>query len=119
MRLTALLTLAMFCAAVAAEAEAVDVDYTSQIKSIFKKRCYACHGSLKQKAGLRLDTGRSIRKGSENGAIVQKTDPKNSLLLKRVTHEDADQRMPPVGMPLTGEEIRVLDAVMRRVHDHR
>ncbi|MFP6700702.1 MAG: DUF1549 domain-containing protein, partial [Planctomycetaceae bacterium] len=98
----------MFCPAAAAEETAVDVDYVSQIKSIFKQRCYACHGSLKQNAGLRLDTGQLIRKGSENGAIVQQTAPGKSLLLKRVTHEDADQRMPPVGMPLTVKEIQAI-----------
>ena len=108
MRLTALLTLAIFCPAAAAEETAADVDYVSQIKSIFKQRCYACHGSLKQNAGLRLDTGQLIRKGSENGAIVQATAPEKSLLLKRVMHEDADQRMPPIGMPLADEEIRAI-----------
>ncbi len=108
MRFTALLTLAMFCPAVTAGAEPVAVDYVSQVKSIFKKRCYACHGSLKQNAGLRLDTGQLIRKGSENGAIIQATAPEKSLLLKRVMHEDADQRMPPIGMPLSDEEIRAI-----------
>ena len=32
------------------------VDYSSQIKPLLKQKCYACHGGLKQKAGLRLDT---------------------------------------------------------------
>ena len=32
------------------------VDYAKDIKPLLKERCYACHGALKQKAGLRLDT---------------------------------------------------------------
>ena len=32
------------------------VDYVKQIRPILKARCYSCHGALKQKASLRLDT---------------------------------------------------------------
>ena len=46
------------------------VDYLRNIKPIFKERCFACHAALKQEAGLRLDTGTSIRKGSENGPVL-------------------------------------------------
>ena len=95
MRLTALLTLAMFCPAVAAEETAVDVDYVSQIKSIFKQRCYACHGSLKQESDLRLDTGKHLRDGTDQG----------QLLIERITSDDEDFRMPPLGDPLSEEEI--------------
>ena len=73
-RLVTRLTFAWLCAATIAlpVVSAADVDYASQIKSVFKHRCYACHGALKQEAGLRLDSGQLIRKGSENGVIVQK-----------------------------------------------
>ena len=30
------------------------VDYLTQVKPILQQRCYACHGALKQEAGLRL-----------------------------------------------------------------
>ena len=33
-----------------------DVDYAREVKPLLKERCYSCHGALKQKAGLRLDT---------------------------------------------------------------
>jgi hypothetical protein len=32
-------------------------DYLRDIKPLLKNRCSSCHGSLKQKAGLRLDAG--------------------------------------------------------------
>ena len=35
------------------------VDYARDIKPIFKERCFACHGALKQQAKLRLDTAGS------------------------------------------------------------
>ncbi|GIT28566.1 MAG: hypothetical protein Ct9H300mP1_06120 [Planctomycetaceae bacterium] len=87
---------------------AADVDYASQIKSVFKHRCYACHGALKQEAGLRLDSGQLIRKGSENGVIVQKAAVEASGLLKRVTAKDPAERMPPIGMPLEPGEIAAI-----------
>lgn len=34
------------------------VDYQRQIKPVLAARCYACHGALKQKGGLRADTAR-------------------------------------------------------------
>ena len=42
------------------------VDYLRQVKPILTQRCYACHGALKQKGGLRLDTGEAIRRGSKD-----------------------------------------------------
>ena len=33
-----------------------EVDYARDVKPILVRRCVACHGALKQKAKLRLDT---------------------------------------------------------------
>ncbi|MCE2695842.1 MAG: PSD1 and planctomycete cytochrome C domain-containing protein [Verrucomicrobiaceae bacterium] len=70
------------------------VDYEKEIKPLLKERCYACHGALKQKADLRLDTAAAMRKGGDGGDILA-DDP--SLLLERVTTTDKDDRMPPEG----------------------
>ena len=47
--------LAAVCSLVANTASADPVDYERDVKPLLKARCYACHGGLKQKAGLRLD----------------------------------------------------------------
>lgn len=70
------------------------VDYEKEIKPLLKERCYTCHGALKQKADLRLDTAAAMRKGGEGGDILA-GDP--ALLLERVTTTDKDDRMPPEG----------------------
>ncbi|MDB6119879.1 MAG: rane protein involved in colicin uptake [Verrucomicrobiaceae bacterium] len=70
------------------------VDYAKDIKPLLKARCYTCHGALKQKAGLRLDTVKAMRKGGDEGDIL-KAD--HALLLERVTTIDKDDRMPPEG----------------------
>ena len=72
-----------------------DVDYVRDIKPLLKERCYACHGALKQKGGLRLDTVALMKKGGESGAVFITADAEKSTLLERITTADLDDRMPP------------------------
>jgi mono/diheme cytochrome c family protein len=73
---------------------ALAVDYEKEIKPLLKERCYACHGALKQKADLRLDTAAAMRKGGDGGDILAGD---SALLLERVTTTDKHDRMPPEG----------------------
>ena len=84
------------------------VDYTRQIKPVLTARCVACHGALKQEAGLRLDTAALAIKGGESGAVIVPGDTAASLLLKRITATDESERMPPEGEPLSPEQIAAL-----------
>jgi Planctomycete cytochrome C len=84
------------------------VDYLTEIKPLLKQRCYSCHGALKQKVELRLDTAEFIRKGSKHGPVVQTNFVNESPLLARVTSKDADERMPPEGEPLSAGQIEML-----------
>ena len=83
-------------------------DYSEDIKPVLQERCYACHGALKQKAGLRLDTALNIRKGGKDGRVVTPGDPGKSELIARVLSGDPEERMPPEGAPLKPEEIESL-----------
>src|SRR6185436_11293437 len=80
---------------------AASIDYAREIKPLLRDRCYACHGALKQKAGLRLDTGAAIRRGGKDGLIILTNDILASPLLLRVASTNLDERMPPEGEPLT------------------
>ena len=82
-----------------------DVDYLKDIKPVLKNRCFACHGALKQKSGLRLDTIAAMRKGGEEGNILALD---TLLLVKRVVNTDEHERMPPEGAPLSAEQIAKL-----------
>ena len=88
---------------------AAQVDYLTEVKPILNARCYACHGALKQEAGLRLDTGRLIRKGGESGQAIVSENPDRSRLIERVTAADESVRMPPDGDPLTASQITSLE----------
>ena len=105
-----LLLFAAILPACGAAAGAEPVDYLRQVKPILKGRCYACHGALKRKAGLRLDTGSSIRAGGDSGPALAAGAGDESLLIARVTEADRPERMPPEGDALTAEQVAVLRA---------
>jgi len=92
------------------EKAAGPVDYLKQVKPLLRERCYACHGPLKQNAGLRLDTAALAIKGGDSGPAVKAGDVTGSLLLERVSATDPAERMPPEheGEPLTAAQIVVL-----------
>ncbi|CAK9055239.1 Uncharacterized protein SCF082_LOCUS29893, partial [Durusdinium trenchii] len=50
-------------------------DYLRDVKPLLKKRCYACHGVLKQEGGLRLDTASAAVAGGDSGSAVTAGDP--------------------------------------------
>ncbi len=88
-----------------------DLDlYQSKVAPLLKEKCTACHGAVRQEAGLRLDAAEMIRKGSGTGSIVDLEKPSESELLRRVCSESADERMPPPneGVALKSEEIELL-----------
>ncbi len=86
------------------------VDYLRDVKPVLKGRCFACHGTLKQQAKLRLDAAALIRKGGRHGPAVKPGDAAGSLLIERITDPEESTRMPPQGKPLTDKQIALLKA---------
>lgn len=88
------------------------IDYARQIKPLLAKRCYACHGALKQQGGLRLDTAIFARKGGDGGPAVEPGKSDESLLIEAVQGVDGVRRMPPKdeGEALPAEDIALLRA---------
>lgn len=72
------------------------VDYVREIKPILQARCVSCHGAVRQKAGLRLDAGQLLLKGTRRGPVVVPGKPEESSLLAAIVGEERD-RMPPEG----------------------
>jgi hypothetical protein len=82
------------------------VDFTRDVEPVFAKRCSACHGAGQQMAGLRLDEPQAALKGSKSGPVIVPGKSAESKLIKRV----ANKTMPPVGEPLTRDQVAVLSA---------
>ena len=65
-----------------------EVDYARDVKPILAARCTSCHGAIRQKAGLRLDTADLIRRGGDSGPAIEPGQSGESLLIERVTAAD-------------------------------
>ncbi len=81
-----------------------------QVRALLKNRCFSCHGSLSQKAGLRLDSVEFMKKGGDSGAAIEPGKATESELVLRICNTDADLRMPPEGSPLTAPEIELIQS---------
>lgn len=90
------------------------VTFATDIKPLFEKACFKCHGTEKQKAKLRVDSVEAILKGSGEGKIVESGNSGKSLLvytLARVCVEE-DYFMPPPdkGDAFTKEQVALVRA---------
>ena len=68
--------------------------WTNGVQALLDQNCVKCHGPLKQKSGLALDTIEGVLKGNEDGAVVDAAKPDDSKLLAALT-ADSDPHMPP------------------------
>ena len=89
---------------------AAPVEFVREVRPIFEKHCYSCHGEKKQKSGLRLDIKSLAFKGGDNHAPdIIATKAKDSPLIHFITADDEDELMPPKGK-LDANEIATLTA---------
>lgn len=85
------------------------VDFNSQIKPLFNKKCIVCHGGVKRQAGFSLLFRQDALANNESGkpAIIP-GDPDGSEMIKRLTSTDPEERMPYKEHPLSKDEIHLL-----------
>jgi len=98
---------------------AVDtVDFSRDIRPILSRNCAACHGpdEKKREAGLRLDVWDSATGLRDGHRAISPGKPEQSELVRRVSSDDADERMPPpsTGKRLTAQEIDRLTRWIRQ-----
>ncbi len=86
------LRIAMLLAAACAWAQ----DFSKDVQPIFERRCQGCHGATQQMSGLRLDSPASMARVLDG------------KLLERISSTKKGFVMPPVGAPLSAEEIATI-----------
>jgi len=93
-----------------AETPAPKLTYLKDIKPIFSKACYECHGEKKQKGKLRLDTKEGVFKDLGGYFTVVKGKSKDSEAYLRTITKDEDDVMPPTDfeVQLTKPEIELI-----------
>jgi hypothetical protein len=85
-------------------------DFAHDIEPIFRSRCYACHGPQQQMNGLRFDSKDATLAGGYSGPVIVPGRSAESKLIQRVSSDKPGFRMPPVGAPLTADQIAALRA---------
>src|SRR5215831_2008132 len=85
------------------------IDFNTQVKPIFNKKCIACHGGVRRKSNFsllfRVD---GLAKNKSGKPDIIPGDPDHSEMIRRLTINDPDERMPYKHDPLSKEEIEVL-----------
>ncbi|MDR3637153.1 MAG: DUF1549 domain-containing protein, partial [Isosphaeraceae bacterium] len=86
------------------------VDYTRDVKPILTRQCTTCHGAIKPRAGLRLDTAEAAVKGNKQGPSIVPGRSDESPLIAAVLGEGNGERMPLKRPPLSEKEVAALRA---------
>jgi len=79
--------------------------YKDKIRPLLNEHCVRCHGSEEQGGGLKLDTLEAMLHGGDSGQVLKVGEPSNSLLWKRISSVNPDERMPPEGDGLSTSQI--------------
>jgi hypothetical protein len=97
----------------AAEPKPAPVDFNREVRPILSKNCFACHGpdAAGRASKLRLDRRDSVTAVDKKGhAAVVPGAPDKSELVRRITSDDENVRMPPPESKntLTPEQVALL-----------
>lgn len=85
------------------------IDFSADVKPIINKNCITCHGGVKARGGFSLLFREDALAKTESGkpAIIP-GDPEGSEMIRRLTVDDPEERMPYDHEPLSKDEIEVL-----------
>ena len=79
------------------------------VQPLLNEKCVACHNNNISRGGLNLSNIESIKKGGRSGAAFVSKNPSKSLIFKRVSFsQDNEKFMPPTGIPFSYHEIQLV-----------
>jgi hypothetical protein len=85
------------------------IDYNTQVKPIFNRKCISCHGGVRAKSDFSLLFREDAMKPAKSGKYpIVPGKPGQSEMIRRITEKDEEERMPYKHEPLTKEEISIL-----------
>lgn len=84
--------------------------YQDLLRPVFEDKCWKCHNPNNALGGLDMSTKEAFLKGGLTGSLVEKGAAYESLLFTRITLPASDRKaMPPVGLPLPYDQIRLIE----------
>jgi mono/diheme cytochrome c family protein len=89
-------------------AEPAAIDYQRQVKPILTRHCVGCHGAVKPRGGLRLDTAAAALKGGKNGPALVIGQGDESPIIAAVRGDGPGERMPLNRPALIVSDIKLL-----------
>ncbi len=85
------------------------VDFSADVKPILNNKCISCHGGVKAKAGFSvLFRDEALAKTESGKPAIIPGDPGASEMIRRITANDPEERMPYKHEPLSKDEIKIL-----------
>ena len=81
------------------------LSFSSEIAPILEQRCGNCHGSDNPRGRLNLTSFAMMKRGGQNGVLLVPKQAERSLLMLRLTTQDAQARMPKNGNALDRSEL--------------
>jgi hypothetical protein len=116
----AIVVVAVFTVGAGAPAAGVDTStpagvelFEKKIRPLLVEKCQKCHGSERQKGGLRLDSREAAFKGGETGPVIVAGHPEKSELVRAINYQADSFQMPPTGK-LDADSIAVLTDWVKR-----
>ncbi|MEP6683291.1 MAG: c-type cytochrome domain-containing protein, partial [Parafilimonas sp.] len=83
-----------------------EIDFNTQVKPIINKKCITCHGGVRQQANFSLlFRDWALKKNKSGKYAIIPGDVEHSELIRRITSNDPEDRMPYHHDPLSKEEI--------------
>jgi mono/diheme cytochrome c family protein len=80
--------------------------FEKSVRPVLAANCFECHGPMKQKGRLRLDSRPMMMEGGSSGPALMPGNPKESLLIQAIHYNDSP-KMPPKGK-MSDTEIAIL-----------
>lgn len=85
------------------------ISFVGQIAPILQRQCVACHGPRKAEGGYRLDTYQHLVSEGDSGNVgFAAHSPDNSESFRRITADDAGERMPLDAEPLPADQVALI-----------
>ena len=100
------LILSLVSGGICGAADPAAVSFREHIAPVLIQRCLSCHGPKKAEGGYRVDTYEQLLKPGDSGeAPIGSSKEQVSELLRRLTTDDASERMPADDDALSAQQI--------------